>query len=125
MTITIKKQKESIFIEALRLYNHILVKNHLNEQEIKVLGCFMYLDSVYRDLPKEERKLIIFHRDYRKKVIEATNLKISNFNNVLSSLRKKNYLSKDNDILINIPIENDKIIFNFVIVKNDNTEKQN
>lgn len=94
-------------LKAIKQYLHFinpLVKTKLSPLEINILGDILYLDNLYKDIPREIRNSVIFSPDTRRKI--ATHLETSKdaFNNVISSLYKKKYISKDGKLLVKVPI---------------------
>ncbi len=98
--------KEDVFQAYLVLMNSILSKaKKLTDQEIEVLGKFMYIDSLYSHLKKEQRDIILFHKLTKEKIrININNGKISipTFHNTISSLRKKGFM-KENSLTTKCP----------------------
>ena len=119
---------KNIKVDKKMLFRYWLVflkpYHNLRQKEIEALSLFLY----YRHKLSEEvvnQELVdklLFSQDIRNNIM--TELKIKNtymFNNMLTSLRKKGVLSKDNKIKeVLIPnfeksSDNFKLVFNFEI----------
>lgn len=81
--------KDKFFNQYLNLIKVFPPLNSLREKEIKVLAELLRLNDKYSGLAADLRWKIIF--EYSTKVDIKDKLKLSdaNFNNILSSLRKK------------------------------------
>lgn len=94
--------------QYLSLVNPILGKTRLTPQEIEVLGSYLYVDYLHRDLPLDTRNAITFSKDTKDKIIRRLKTTKDAFNNVLSSLYRKNYISKNKKLIVRIPLSTDK-----------------
>ncbi len=92
------------FKQYLNFINPLVGSKKLCPMEINVLADFIYLDNLYKDIPKEVRNTILFSKETRKKIITHLGTSKDALNNVISSLYKKGYLSKDGKLLAHILI---------------------
>lgn len=94
-------------LKAIKQYLHFinpLVRTKLSPLEINVLGDILYLDNLYKDVPREIRNTVIFSTETRKKIVKHLETSKEALNNVISSLYKKKYISKDGKLLVKVPI---------------------
>lgn len=93
-----------------------LVKTKLSPMEIDVLSAFLYVNHQYRKFPKEMRNTLLFSRETKKKMVKHLNTSVDAFNNTISSLYKKEYLSKEGKLKAGIPFnEEGKIVVHLAI----------
>ena len=118
---------ESSPYKALREYLHIvnptLGAKKLTPQEIEVLGAYVYLDYEYRHLPKETRNSILFSKTTKKKIINRLKTTNDAMNNIISSLYKKKFISKDKRLLIMIPFDGRSINISYKISMSDEKDE--
>lgn len=98
----------------------------LRQKEIELLSLFLYKRYQLQKVISDEKILtkILFDTDSRNEIKEALNYSSSQIlNNMISSLRKKKVIDKDNNIhkglIPNITESNFKLVFNFNIIKNE------
>lgn len=96
----------------------------LSPMEIEVLSAYLYVNHLYRTFPKEVRDTLLFSKETRKKMVKFLNTSGDAFNNTISSLYKKDYLSKDGRLKARVPLnEKGEIIINLTIkLKEDSSE---
>lgn len=100
MVINIPTTKQNIFKQYLHILNPVLGKNKLTPTEIEVMSKFLLIQSLYPHLTEEQLGLIALHPQTRKKIRvsikEESKLEISanTFNNILLTLRKKQFIEK-------------------------------
>lgn len=101
-----------------------LAKAKLSPMEIEVLSAYLYINYIYKEFPKEMRDTLMFSKDTRKKMVKFLNTSGDAFNNTISSLYKKGYLSKNGRLTARIPFnEKNEIVINLSIkVKDDPSE---
>jgi hypothetical protein len=128
MIIQVPSKKDIIYKQYLTLLNPILGKNKLTSTEIEVFSRLLLIKSMYSNLNIEVLKTLIFHADTKKRIrqsiLEDSKIILSeaSFNNIIYSLRKKNFI-KDNEITYNTPaIENGSIEVTFKLVLQDDTK---
>lgn len=109
------------FEQYLTLMNP-LIPVKLKALEIKVLSCFMYFDYTNRNLPKDKRDIILFSKDTKKRICRKLVISEDAVNNVISSLYKKKYLSKDKKFTTRMP-QGNKIVINFNINISDEVDE--
>ena len=117
----IHTDKKSIF----RLWLEFLKPYHkLRNKEIEALSLMLYYRyELSREIPNVEMvDMILFSTETRSKIrSELSNMSQKVFNNLLTSLRKKGVLTKDNKIhhnlIPNMTESGFKLIFNFEVKK--------
>ena len=117
----IHTDKKSIF----RLWLEFLKPYHkLRNKEVEALSLMLYYRyELSREIPNIEMvDMILFSTETRAKIrSELTNMSQKVFNNLLTSLRKKGVLTKDNKIhhnlIPNMTEDGFKLIFNFEVKK--------
>jgi len=117
----IHTDKRSIF----RLWLEFLKPYHkLRNKEIEALSLMLYYRyELSRDIPNVEMvDMILFSTETRSKIrSELSNMSQKVFNNLLTSLRKKGVLTKENKIhhnlIPNMTEAGFKLIFNFEVEK--------
>ena len=117
----IHTDKKSIF----RLWLEFLKPYHkLRNKEIEALSLMMYYRyELSREIPNVEMvDMILFSTETRSKIrSELSDMSQKVFNNLLTSLRKKGVLTKDNKIhhnlIPNMTESGFKLIFNFEVKK--------
>ena len=122
-------RKDNIYSAYLSIINVMLSSNkQLTTQEIEILGKFMYIDNMYKHLPKEQRDMILFNKLTKEKIrLNITNGTIStnSFENVLVRLRKKGMMSA-RTLKIPVPklVDGDKLNINITFqIENNETNK--
>lgn len=123
MVINIPTTRDKIFKQYLSIINTLLSDKHrLTNIEINVLEKMLYIDNLYKHLPKDKRDIIIFHKSTREKIKESLfNMSINSFNNILSKLRTKGMITTSS-LKINVPIIDNKIRLEFNL-EIDDTKK--
>lgn len=125
MNIPIKTTKEKLFKYYLMLINPTIGDSKLSNTEIEVLSRLLLIDYLYKDLPQSDKNLLLFHSKTRNQIlldIASNNPNFSKavFNNTITSLKKKGFLSGDkrelqlniiNPIINNIKSDKDKDYF--------------
>lgn len=123
MVINIPTDKSKIFKQYLNIVNPILGKKKLTSTEIEVFSKLLLIKYLYSNLDEETIQTICFHSDTKKKIRESikeeSNIVLSeaSFNNVILSLRKKEFII--NKLIKDIPSYTDKgisITFNLNLV---------
>lgn len=115
MNITIPTTKNKIYKQYLHILNPILSTRKLTNIEIEVLSTLLYINDLYKHLPKVQRDQILFHKETREKIrLSIKNISKFSYNNVLSSLRKKQVISK-RTLLITVPIINNQVTINYTL----------
>lgn len=117
----IHTDKKSIF----RLWLEFLKPYHkLRNKEVEALSLMLYYRyELSREIPNIEMvDMILFSTETRAKIrSELSNMSQKVFNNLLTSLRKKGVLTKDNKIhhnlIPNMTEDGFKLIFNFEVKK--------
>jgi len=129
MVINIPSNKDIIFKQYLNLINPILGTNKLTSTEIEVFSRFLLIKTMYFHLEPEVLSTLLFHKDTKKRIRESikqdTTIVVSeaSFNNILSTLRKKKFITGNK--IVHNPIltkeGNIQITFN-LITSNDATK---
>ncbi len=116
MVINISTNKEKVYKQYLSILNPVLTNRKLTTIEIEVLAKLLYINDLYSKYTKAERDKILFHRDTKEKIrLSIDNLSKFSYNNVLTSLRKKQLINKK-ELMINIPIKDDKIEVHYNLI---------
>lgn len=115
MTIPISTTIDKIFKQYLVLMNGVLSREkRLSNLEIDVLEKMLYIDHIYRHLPKNNRDKILFHTKTRERIRESVyNISPNSYNNVLSKLRKKGMLIGNTLGVTNPLKDKDKVVIEF------------
>lgn len=114
MIVPIHTSEEKIFKQYLTIINGLLSsEKRLTNFEIDILEKMLYVDYLYRDLPKDKRDIIIFDKRTKDKIrSEVYGISTHSFNNALSKLRKKGMISL-NSLKVKVPIKDGKIDLTF------------
>lgn len=92
MLLTIPTTLQKYFRLHLELIRSIPPLDTLRYKELDVLSQILYWNYVYKDVPKEDRSRLIFHYDNKIKMSDSIFMELSQFNNCLTSLKKKGVL---------------------------------
>ena len=115
MNIKIPTTPRRYFRQVLEIIKPIPPLNTLRNKELDVLAEFLYYNYKYAKLDKDVRSKVLFDYDTKLEMREHLNMDEQSFNNHLTSLRKKNILSKrrvENDF--GIHPDTPMVTFNFV-----------
>ena len=116
MNININTTNRVFFRQALEVIKILPPLDKLRGKELDLLAELLYYNHLYSNIDIKLRGKLIF--DYDTKILIRDYLEISEagLNNLLTSLRKKNIITK-RDIVntYGISIDNPKITFNFSI----------
>ena len=114
MVINIPTSYNKVFRQYLTIVNGLLSESkRLTKIEIDVLDKMLYIDNLYKHLPKDKRDIIVFHKDTKAKIRESLlNMSNSSLNNIFSKLNSKGMIS-NKSIKIHIPIVDNKIKLEF------------
>lgn len=119
MTRIIPINTDKAIKKYLQLANAIQDQNKLKPVELDVLAKLCYINSLYSHLDKDNRNIILFHPTTKKKIRESVNnLSQASLNNILSSLRKKKLITSK-ELLLNIPIKDNQLVFNLTFNLNE------
>lgn len=112
--------EKTLFIKWIELTKPL---HKLAEQPSKVLALLLYYRFLYSRDINDDKLLwkIVFDYDTKSKIKEELNIKDGTFQNILTTLRKRNIITDNTIVSTYIPsIENNskefKIIFNFKIL---------
>lgn len=116
MVINIPTTYDKVFKQYLTIVNSLLSDSKkLTKIEIDVLDKMLYIDNLYKHLPKDKRDIILFHRSTKDRIQESLlNMSKNSFNNVLNKLRNKGMIV-GRSIKIHVPIVDGKIKMEFNI----------
>lgn len=67
----------------------------LSPKEISILSAILYIDIKNQKINTTKRDLYLFSTKVRKKLQDVTETKELHFNNIMSMLRKKGYITKE------------------------------
>jgi hypothetical protein len=90
-SITINTDKRKFFRQYLTILKPVL-KPHLSNGELNVLGELLYFNNEHKDISLDIRNKIIFDHDTKIDITNNLNISQSTLGNILTSLRKKKYL---------------------------------
>lgn len=106
--LNITSEPLKAFEQYLSLVNPI-VPDKLKPLEMKVLACLMYVDYTNKTLTRDKRDVIIFSKDTKKRICRKLVISEDAVNNVMSSLYKKKYISKDKKFKVFMPFDGERI----------------
>lgn len=114
MVIPIHTSLENIFKQYITILNGVLSsEKKLTSFEIDILEKMLYIDYLYRELPKDKRDIIIFDKRTKDKIREEVyGISTHSFNNALSKLRKKGFIT-ENRLNVKVPLKDNKIELTF------------
>lgn len=114
--ITIKTNKRKYFKQYLNILKPLLVPK-LSNGELNILAELMYLNYKYKNIDVKSRGKLIFDYDSKISIINNLNTSLATLNNVITILRKKNYIKANiiNPNLVIDPDINTKLGFHFII----------
>ncbi len=113
-TFNINTNEEQIFYQYLTIINSLLSpQRKLTTFEIEILDKMLYVDYLYKHLPKDKRDFILFSKITKDKIRqEVHGISEQSFNNAISKLRKKGMII-GNSLRIQTPIKDNKIELKF------------
>ena len=126
MIINIPTTYDKVFLQYLTIINSLLSsEKKLTKIEMLVLDKMLYIDNLYKHLPKDKRDIILFHKNTKEKIRESLlNMSNCSFNNVFHKLRAKGMIDYTS-MKIHVPIVNGKIKMEFNInIKDDSKENR-
>jgi len=114
MVIPINTTETQIFKQYLVIINGLLsAEKRLTNIEIDVLEKMMYIDYLYRELPKDKRDIIIFDKRTKDKIrAEVYGISTHSLNNTICKLRKKGMIL-NNSLKVKVPLKDNKIELTF------------
>jgi len=116
MDINIPTTEDKIFKQYLYILNPILSTRKLTAIEIEVLSKLLYINHLYKHLPKHQRDKILFHRKTKERIRQSiNNISKNSLNNVLTSLRKKQLITKK-QLSISVPFKGNTIEVNYKLI---------
>lgn len=100
----------------LEIIRSIAPLNSLRYKELDVLGEILYWNHVYRETPVEDRWKLVFNYDTKINMMDHIFMDTNQFNNCLTSLRKKGILKGKSIIsTFGVSPEHSNITVNFKI----------
>jgi hypothetical protein len=123
MVVNIPTTYTKVFKQYLVIVNGLLSdKKRLTKTELDVLSNLLYIDNLYKHLPKDKRDILLFHKSTRERIRGSLlNMSEGSFNNVLNKLRQKG-LVDGRSLKIVVPIVDNKIKLEFNLSINDSEE---
>ena len=97
---------EQFYIQYLTVIRPLLPVK-LQDKELLVLAKLLENNDQYRDMPPNKRKILVFDYDNVTKMVDELGISRDHFNNLLTTLRKKDYL-KNNVIKDSIIVSSDE-----------------
>lgn len=76
-------------------YQYLLVLSEMiNIRPVarKVFAEFLYWNDKYKELPREERQMVLFNKETRSKILQSIDISRASLDNQLTYLRKKDVL---------------------------------
>lgn len=125
MIINIPTTKRKFFRQALEIMKAIPPINKLRPKELDVLAELLYYNYIYGHIEENLRGKVVFDYDTKITIREYLDINETNFNNILTILRKKGILIKrsiTNDYGINPDKPNITFKFNLL---NEEDNKDN
>lgn len=98
MRIPIKTNTEKFYIQVVELLSSFAPINKLFPKERKIVAELMYQNYLYRNIPEQQRWIILFSAENRKFMQEKLNISESALNVYFSSMRKAKILTDDNKL---------------------------
>lgn len=89
MNIPIKVDKETKFKWIVEIMSCMQPFKSLRPREKEAVARLLELTYELKTIPKEQRSLLIFHQDNKKRIAEAMGMTIENYYNLILALRKK------------------------------------
>ena len=89
MDIPIPVIKEKRFEWIINVLSCLEPFKSLRPKEREVVARILKLSDELKSIPKEQRGLLIFHQDNKKRIAEEMEMTIDNYYNLILSLRKK------------------------------------
>lgn len=119
----IKTSEKKFFRMFLEIIRSIPPFNKLRTKELDVLAQILYYNNKYKQLPLDDRLLILFNKKTKIKMRDDIGISNAVFDMYMSNLRKHNVLGKENTLspfLESLFFDNEfEITFKFE--KNDNS----
>ena len=119
MKIPIKTNRSRYHREILEIIKSLPPLNKLRNKELDLLAEIMKQYQEYPDMPKDQRKYIVFSTENRKKMQDALHISKGNMNTYLVKIRKYNLLGKDNNLPKFLDIKYDNFDINFKFLLNE------
>jgi hypothetical protein len=94
MTIEIPTSKRIFFRQSLEIIKILPPLNKLGNRELDLLAELLYYNNLYKNVDEKIRGKLIFDYDTRLSIREYLNINELNLNNLFTSLRKKNIITK-------------------------------
>jgi len=104
--VNITTDKRKFFRQYLNILKPVL-KPHLINGELNVLGELLYYNNKYKDIAQKERMKLIFDYDTKVDIVDNLSISPGTLSNIITSLRRKKYLT-DKSISKSIIIHPDK-----------------
>lgn len=123
MTVNIPTVYDKVFKQYLVIVNGLLSDSkRLTKIEIDVLEKMLYINHLYKHLPKDKRDILLFHKSTKDKIRKSLlSMSEGSFNNVLNKLRQKGVI-EGRVLRVNVPIINNKITLEFNMHIDDTKE---
>lgn len=99
MKIPLRTTKSKFYRQVLEVLKSFPPINKLRPKEMDLLAEFMRQNAENKDLPRNKRRIILFSTENRKEIQDKLGMSQAFFNNNLSVLRKYGLISKDNDLI--------------------------
>jgi len=87
--LKIKTTKAGFFIKYLLVINEML---GLRRSALDVFARILYWNDFYKDLPTEEKNIVVFNSITRKKILDSLHMSRASLDNQFTYLRKKSLI---------------------------------
>lgn len=92
--VNITTDRRKFFKQFLFTVRPIL-KPHLSNGELKVLGELLYFNDKYKEIKPETRSKLLLDYDNKVEMVEALNISLHTLANTFTALRVKGYLKNN------------------------------
>lgn len=114
LELNIESTPVKAFEQYLSLVNPI-VPDKLKPFEIRILACLMYFNHMNRNLSIDDRNSIVFSKETKRRICRKLVISEDAVNNVMSSLYRKKYLSKNRKFRVFMPFDGKRINLSYSI----------
>jgi DNA-binding MarR family transcriptional regulator len=120
MVININTDRRLFFRQALEVIRGLPPLDALRTGELDVLGEFMYFNHKFSHIEENLRGRLLFDYDTKQNIADNLGIKSSNLDNIITSLRKKNIITRRAAInTYGIKLDSPDILFKFNIKEDE------
>jgi len=113
MKIRVEIKEGEYFLKLLNILRHIPPFSLLRNQEIEVLAKFYEYNHKLREIPTEQRNLVLFSHDTKEKIAKELHLKTSRLYNIITGIKKVGIIKGDTLIPKYTLYKHNEVIFSF------------